>query len=214
LTAPQARNPPLEREIKIPVAELSAVRLALSGAGARLEHPESLERNWVLDRCGPGPAAGVELLASGQLLRLRQDGRGARLTFKGPVRYEGDTGSVKVREEREVAVADAATMLGILVALGYRVARRYEKRREEWRLAGCHIALDDTPIGAFVEIEGETPERVAPALGLDLTSAVRGSYLALWEEHRRMHPEAGADMVFGHEAFGDGRAPDGAVGGA
>jgi adenylate cyclase, class 2 len=213
LTAPQARNPPLEREIKIPVAELGSVRLALSGAGARLEHPVSLERNWVLDRSGPGPGAGVELLASGQLLRLRQDGRGVRLTYKGPVRYEGGTGSVKVREEREVAVADAATMLGILVALGYRVARRYEKRREEWLLADCHVALDDTPIGAFVEIEGETPERVARGLGLDLARAVRGSYLALWEEHRRSHPEAGADMVFGDAAFGEGPAPEGAVGG-
>jgi predicted adenylyl cyclase CyaB len=188
LSSNPADGPPLEREIKVPVGDLEAMRQRLAGLGAAMAHPAGLERNWVLDR--------GELLESGRLLRLREDRRGARLTYKGPARYEGDAGAVKVREEREVAVEDGAGMLALLLALGYRVVNRYEKRREEWRLGGAVIALDDTPLGPFVEVEGEAPEEVARALGLDPTRAARASYVALWDEHRRTHPEASRDMVF------------------
>ena len=175
------------------------MRRRLVALGARCEHPACLERNWVLDRSGLPPAAGVDLLASGQLLRLREDGRGARLTYKGEARYEGETGAVKVREEREVGLGDRGEMLAILLALGYRVVRRYEKRREEWRLERASIALDQTPLGSFVEVEGGDPEGVSRALGIDPARAVRASYLALWEDHRRAHPQAAADMLFAEE---------------
>jgi predicted adenylyl cyclase CyaB len=200
-------GPPLEREIKVPVGDLEPVRRRLVALGAALLHPAALERNWVLDRADPQPAPGGALLDSGRLLRLREDARGARLTYKGPARYEGDTGSVKVREEREVAVGDGAGMLGILLALGYRVVRRYEKRREEWRLGSASIALDVTPLGAFVEVEDETPEPVARTLGLDPELATRASYLALWEEHRSAHPAASRDMVFDDGAAREAAPP-------
>jgi predicted adenylyl cyclase CyaB len=190
---------PLEREIKVQVGDLEPVRQRLLELGAALDQPACLERNWVLDRRGSLPAAGVELLATGQLLRLREDGRGACLTYKGPARFEGGSGTVRVRAEREVALSDAGEALAILLALGYEVVRRYEKQREEWILEGvveAVVALDDTPLGAFVEVEGAEAEDVARELGLDPARAVRRSYLALWEEHRRSHPEAGRDMVF------------------
>ena len=196
MSATKPAEPPLEREIKVPVGDLEPVRRRLVALGAVLELPMGFERNWVLDRRGPSSGPGVELLASGQLLRVREDARGARLTYKGPVRYEGAAGTVKVREEREVAVAPGDETIAILRALGYEVVRRYEKRREEWRHGGASVALDDTPLGAFVEVEGGKPEDVARELGLDPARAARGSYLALWEEHRRAHPEAGRDMVF------------------
>ena len=45
----------------------------------------------------------------------------------------------------------------------------YEKVREEWEFAGCHVCLDRLCFGDFVELEGE-PESIraaAAALGLD-----------------------------------------------
>ncbi len=75
-----------------------------------------------------------ELFGSSRLLRLRTDGSGCRLTFKGPPRFEEN---LKVRDEIEVTVAHAEAMRDLLVRLGYRVVRRYEKVREEWQL-GCH----------------------------------------------------------------------------
>jgi predicted adenylyl cyclase CyaB len=195
LSDPTPAVPPLEREIKVPVGDLEPVRQRLVALGATLEQAMGLERNWVLDRSGPSSGPGVELLSSGQLLRLREDARGARLTYKGRVRFEGGAGTVKVREEREVRVAPGVETLAILRALGFEVVRRYEKRREEWHLHGAAVALDDTPLGSFVEVEGGSPEEVARALGLDPARAARGSYLALWEEHRRSRPEAGRDMM-------------------
>ncbi len=75
-----------------------------------------------------------------------------RLTFKGPARFEQ---GIKTREERETSVGSAEEAEAILLRLGFVRRFRYEKRREEWRLFGCAVALDETPIGNFVEIEGD-----------------------------------------------------------
>jgi hypothetical protein len=63
---------------------------------------------------------------------------------------------------------------------------------------GVHVALDETPIGCFVELEGDDAalRALAPRLGLDPAHAVAGTYLDLWNEWRTRHPEAGPDMVF------------------
>ena len=99
-----------------------------------------------------------ELFGSSRLLRLRTDGSGCRLTFKGPPRFEEN---LKVRDEIEVTVAHAEAMRDLLVRLGYRVVRRYEKVREEWQLGATTVALDHTPIGDFVEFEGDDAAQAA-----------------------------------------------------
>jgi predicted adenylyl cyclase CyaB len=134
-----------------------------------------------------------ELYGSGRLLRLRSDAQGSRVTFKGPPRFEE---GVKIREEIEVAVGHAEQMRDLLVRLGYRVVRRYEKVREEWRLVGTQVALDHTPIGDFVEFEGEDAAATAARCGFDPAAAERRSYLRLYEDWRRDHPEFPPDMVF------------------
>ena len=85
-------------------------------------------------------------------MRLRRAAGRAILTYKGPARFAG---GVKMREERETAVSDPDEMEAILAALGFERRFRYEKRREEWTLEGCAVALDETPIGNFVEVEGD-----------------------------------------------------------
>jgi adenylate cyclase class 2 len=179
----------LEQEMKIPVPSLTPVREALAHAGGQLWQPETLEDNSVLDD-------EARLLAvSGRLLRLRRAGETNLLTFKGPARFSA---GVKARTEFEIAVTDGEQLLAILAALGFRPVRRYQKRRETWHLGAITVALDTTPVGCFVEVEGEGGALAvaAASIGLDPSSAVRGTYLDLWTRYRAAHPEAPADMVF------------------
>lgn len=179
----------VEREVKIPVSRLGPVRDALRALGGELARERTLERNWVYDR------AVDPLRPSGRLLRLRQD-EGVTLTVKGVASFEGP---VKCRPEHELALdgpeglAAVRAMLGIL---GYAVSHRYEKYRELWRFRGCEIALDETPIGRFVEVEGESSEACARELGLDPSRAVAASYLDLYARTRALRPELPVDMVF------------------
>jgi adenylate cyclase class 2 len=180
----------LEHEIKVPVASLAAVRARLEAAGAARRERETFEENWVLDD-GAG-----SVRSSGCLLRVRRWGARAFLTFKGAATFAG---GVKTREELETEIADPEAVLKLFAALGFTAVRRYQKHREAWELGGVAVALDRTPIGAFVELEGP-PAAIAEAaatLAIDAAAAVPGSYLALWEAHRATHPGAPADMVFG-----------------
>lgn len=175
-----------EREIKFPGVELDGLRDRLTQLEAERLRPAVFEDNWILDRNG-------ELLSSGRILRLRADGQRARMTFKGPMSLEGN---LKVREEREIDVSDAEEARALFESLGYRVVRRYQKMREEWQLGGVTIALDHTPIGDFAEFEGDGAETVAKRCGLDPEKGERRSYLRLYEEYLKKHPEAPPEMIF------------------
>lgn len=176
----------VERELKFAIAEHDSLRRLLIEIGGHNLSAAALEDNWVFDRDG-------EQRDGGTLLRLRTDGQGSRLTWKGPTEWQE---KVKVRVEHEVEVADAEATRAILEALGYGVIRHYQKVREEWRLEDTVLALDQTPIGLFVEIEGEEPEKVALRCGLDPASAESRSYLRLYADYRRQHPDSPAEMVF------------------
>ena len=144
------------------------------------------EDNWIYDR-------GDELRKNKNLLRLRIDKKGSRLTYKGAPRFENE---VKVRTEHETEIDDADQIHSILESLGFRVVRRYQKKREEWRLGGVTVALDHTPIGDFVEFEGVGAGTVARRFGFELDRAERLSYVELYEDYRSKNPDAPPDMVF------------------
>src|SRR5689334_20195891 len=163
----------LEKELKFPGVDLELMRERLAELEAERRGPGAFEDNWILDR-------GDELRSSGRILRLRNDGARARLTFKGPMTLEGN---MKVREEREVEIESAEEAMALFENLGYAVVRRYQKVREEWQLGGVTIALDHTPIGDFAEFEGERAEIVAKRCGFDPNKAERRSYLRLYEDY-------------------------------
>jgi predicted adenylyl cyclase CyaB len=125
---------------------------------------------------------------------LKTDGGRARLTFKGPMRLEGN---LKVREEHEIEVETAEKARSLLENLGFTAVRRYQKMREEWQLGGVTIALDHTPIGDFAEFEGDRAEVVAKRCGFDPEKGERRSYLRLYEDYLKKHPDAPPEMVFG-----------------
>ncbi len=176
----------LEKEIKFPGVELDRLRDRLIELEAERVGPSSFEDNWILDR-------GNELLSNGRILRLRIDGSRARLTLKGPMRLEGN---LKVREEHEVQIENADAARSLLEGLGFQVVRRYQKMREEWQLGGVTIALDHTPIGDFAEFEGDRAEVVAKRCGFDAEKSERRSYLRLYDEYLKEHPDAPPEMVF------------------
>ncbi len=117
-------------------------------------------------------------------------------------------GRHKVREEIEVEVAEPASLAHILEALGMRGWFRYEKFRTTYRLPAAArwakdllIELDETPIGAFVELEGpsEAIDRAAELLGFGPKDYITKSYLALYLDQCRTRGLAPGHMVFSAE---------------
>ena len=182
-------KPSEEVEVKLPCPDLDAARRRLGELGARPESTRHDERNDLYDD------ERRSLASRGAALRLRRAEGRALVTFKGPARFSG---GIKIREERETQVGDPEAFEAILAGLGLLPVFRYDKRREEWMLEGCAVALDETPIGRFVEVEGEPTaiRRVVVALGLDFGEAIPYSYARLYLERRKKDPSLPENMVF------------------
>jgi adenylate cyclase class 2 len=184
-------NKNLESELKIPVPDLARVRDDLQRARAIVVQTMAREANLLLD------ADDRRLRGAGCVLRLRRHVERKVLTFKGPADYRG---AIKERPEYETEISDLENTTEILGELGFKVTMRYEKDREEWLLDDVTVALDHTPMGSFVEVEGppEKLNQTAELLGLNIDSAVRDSYASLWLAYRERHPELDLpfDMVF------------------
>jgi adenylate cyclase class 2 len=104
---------------------------------------------------------------------------------------------MKLRDEFETPVGDGQAVLTILRALGFEVSFRYEKYREEFAAADAVIAIDETPLGVFVEIEGGETAIITTAahLGKSPADYVTASYRTLFAAHRDGHGD-GEHMVF------------------
>jgi adenylate cyclase class 2 len=103
-----------------------------------------------------------------------------------------------VREEQETIVGDGEVLLRIFEELGLHVWFRYEKYREEFSHEDVIVAIDETPVGVFVEIEGveQSIEAMAAALGRSRADYVVDSYRSLFLQHRQAFGLAASDMVF------------------
>ncbi len=171
----------LEVEIKLPVADPAALRRQLRALGFRLAAPRARERNWIFD----DPSG--RLRRSGRLLRLRRQGRAWRLTAKGPAL----PGRHKRRPEIELPLRDGEAFRRLLLLLGFVESWFYEKYRARYRPprspGSGEAALDQTPIGWFLELEGPPAwiDRTAHALGYRRADYILASYADLF---RRWHP--------------------------
>ncbi|GAB7080318.1 class IV adenylate cyclase [Megalodesulfovibrio paquesii] len=169
---------PREVETKFADVDHDALRRRLQALGACRRHVV-FEDNAVWD------TPDKMLKQKGQLLRIRQalpghgQAGGCLLTFKAPT--SDGSAVLKVVEEHETAVADAAALRQVLAGLGYVEAFRYQKLRETWELGGVLCLLDLLPFGSFLELEGPAEAFVAvcEALGLDLAAGTNQTYHAL-----------------------------------
>ncbi len=155
----------------------------------------------------------------------------AILTYKGPAEsaiasppaaatgHNRPSPHHKTREEIEAEILDPAAMAKVLHALGLRGWFHYEKFRTTYQLPAKKswakdllIELDETPIGAFIELEGpsEAIDRAARELGYSRHDYVTKSYLALHIESCQRQGKTISqlapgivsgipDMVFSHE---------------
>jgi adenylate cyclase class 2 len=173
----------IEREVKLAFRSADEARAAVTAAGAPLARPRRLQRDTLFD------TTPRSLASQGSALRVRHDGDRWVLTYKGPVQ----PAAVKVREEHETEVADGIALTRVLEGAGLRPWFRYEKYREEYAWPGATLALDETPIGTFVEIEGteEAILNATTALGRQPEDYILQSYRALFLARRGV-----GDMVF------------------
>jgi len=180
----------MEIEIKLAVASAGEAAQRLRRAGFAPLHERAFEANSVFD------TAGLELIHSGRLLRLREFRGEALLTFKGPP----EPGPHKTRREIETRLEDGAALRALLESLGYQVVFRYEKYRTAFGRTGepGHACLDETPIGCYLELEGPPAwiDAVAAELGFRAEDYITLSYGALYREHCRRQGVEPGHMVF------------------
>jgi adenylate cyclase class 2 len=105
---------------------------------------------------------------------------------------------MKVREELETVVGDGSLLVRVLESLGFHVWFRYQKYREEFALDDVIIALDETPVGVFVEIEGGDRgiADTAEALGRGPADYLIDSYRRLYLSDCDTRGVAVGDMLF------------------
>ncbi|HVL67337.1 MAG TPA: class IV adenylate cyclase [Vicinamibacterales bacterium] len=178
----------LEREIKLQFDSADAARAAVLAAGATPLHGRRLQEDALLD------TDDEQLRRRRCVLRVRTENGKSRLTFKGPVQPS----SMKLREEVETLVGDGEVLLRVLEELGLHVWFRYEKFREEFAHEDVIVAIDETPVGVFVEIEGSEQgiTQMAQSLGRSPQDYVLDSYRGLFLVHRERLGLAGSDMLF------------------
>src|SRR5262245_14265219 len=181
---------PFEREVKLRFESPDAARAAVAAAEAVPLRPRRLQRDCLLDTDEGA------LQKQRSALRVRTEGDTTLLTLKGPVL----PGRVKTREELETAVANGSILMSLLEALGFIVWFRYEKYREEFMLDGAVVAVDETPVGTFVEIEGTEHDIAAAAerLGRSSGDYVLASYRRLFVEHCERFGLSATHMLFDH----------------
>ena len=181
----------VEREIKLQFASADEARNAILATGATPLHGRRLQEDCLLDD------EEETLRRRRCVLRIRNEGGKSRLTFKGPVQPS----MVKTREEFETVVGDGAVLQHVLEELGLHVWFRYEKYREEYAAEDVTIALDETPVGTYIEIEGGQNgiEAMTRALGRSADDFILDSYRGLFIQYREKHGASGAHMVFPEE---------------
>ena len=183
----------IEREIKLLFATPGAARSAVRACGVVPLHARRLQDDALYDT-----TEGM-LRERGCILRVRterwSDATTTTLTIKGPVH----AGPMKMREEHETLVERGAALLHGLELLGLVPWFRYQKYREEFSSADLTIAIDETPVGTYVELEGHEDAilRATAALGRSPQDFILDSYYRLFQKRRDEFGLHGAHMLFG-----------------
>ena len=182
----------LEREIKLRFTSANEAREAVLAAGALPLFGRRLQEDALLD------TEDEQLRRQRCVLRVRIENGKSRLTYKGPVQPS----MMKVREELQTVVGDGEMLLRVFGELGLHVWFRYEKYREEFSHEDVIVAIDETPVGVFVEVEGSEQgiADMTVALGRTADDYIVDSYRSLFLQHRDHLGLSGSDMMFDPDA--------------
>ena len=187
----------IEREIKLHYTSHDNARLAVEKLEGILLRDRRLQDDYLLD------LPGGNLKHRGCTLRVRiekhntidnSSSDNASLTFKGPPLPD----VMKVREELETTINDGELFLRILLKAGWNVSFRYQKYRKEFQKDDVVIAVDETPVGTYIELEGKesTITHLARTLGRTSDDYVIASYRQLYVDHCRKTNTPIGNMVF------------------
>lgn len=181
-----------ETEIKVSIAGPEDFLLRLRTLHPCTVSDRHFEDNYLLDF--PDGA----LQKSGSLVRIRITQGRAFLTYKGPPAEDAIFRSL---EEIETGVEDGAQVLEIFRRLDMNVWFRYQKYRREYSVDGVLVAIDETPIGDFAELEGSEAGILALANKLDfeVSEFIQHNYYALYIEACRTRGKKPGSMVFDPE---------------
>lgn len=191
--APVTRRVNLEIEVKLACDDLDRLRDA--GLELSLETPRHFEDNWLLD------LADQSLLKQGAALRVRSFVGKGTVTYKGVVK-ETHESRLKVREEIESAVDQPERLIDLFERLGYHRSFRYQKYRTGYRAAldgrELKVLLDETPMGNFIEIEGDETRvlKALDAAGFSSDDIIRESYPELQAMRCKARGVPLEDLVF------------------
>ena len=178
----------IEREIKLRFDSADAAREAMVEVRATPLRERRLQDDTLFDW------PDRRLAHAHQLLRVRQELGTATLTFKGAP--ESDT--MKVREEIETTAGDPVSLLAMLDRLGLHAWFRYQKYRQEYTRGNVVLAVDETPVGTFAELEGDEHGILALAteMGREQGDYILDSYRGLFLKQREAQGLDMVDMVF------------------
>jgi adenylate cyclase, class 2 len=179
----------IETEIKIRIDDPAIFCRQLDSLNPDILSVRHFEDNYLFD------FSDQDLRSRRCMLRVRLAAGRCFLTFKGPPRQEG---IFKAREELETQIEDGATLIQILEAIGMRIGFRYQKYRREFARNEVHVAVDETPIGNYVELEGleEGIRELAYKLRIAESQFSRSSYYGLYLEHCKKNGVVPGFMVF------------------
>ncbi|MEJ2110849.1 MAG: class IV adenylate cyclase [Acidobacteriota bacterium] len=178
-----------EIEVKIKIEDPGDFSRQLQSLNPEVLTDRHFEDNHLLDYSDRG------LRSRHCMIRVRQAGQRSVLTFKGPPE---DSEIFKIREEIETELADGAKTIRILERLGLSVWFRYQKYRSEYTLNDVIVAVDETPIGNYIELEGETSciYDLADQLKIEASRFVKDSYYILYLNACRLKGISPKNMVF------------------
>lgn len=182
----------MEVEVKLPVADPEEAARRLEEGGAVLRRPRELEDNRLFD------LPDRSLTSSGRLLRVREVTGRVTVTAKAPPDAAAADPRYKVRREAEITVDDAEAFVAVLRVAGFEPLWRYQKYRRTYRWDGAEVVVDETPAGAFLEVEGSpaTIEEIVERLGDAVGPRTIGTYRDVWIAACARRGEEVGDMLF------------------
>lgn len=173
----------LEIEVKIQIQNPKDMAHKIVEQGAQLIRERYFEENTLYD------FSDSRLTKKQQAFRLRKIKKKTYLTFKGSPQKSRQ---FKIREEYETEVKNANQIKKIFKSLGLVPNYQYDKFRTVFKIKKLKICLDETPVGNFIELEGEQTHIVkfASSLGFSRIDFIKKNYIDLYSEHRVRESES------------------------
>ena len=168
----------LEIEVKIRIEHLDGIKEQIQSQDVELIK----ERHSQDDTFYDWPS--FDLRKKRHALRVRKINNKTFLTFKGP---EQKSRKFKIREEFETEVKNEKHLRKIIKSLGLQPVFQYQKFRTVYRKKKLTICLDETPIGDFLELEGQQSEivRFARALNFSKDDFIKKDYVQLIRQEKQ-----------------------------